>query len=358
MRPGQSLLYRALLSGIFIFVVLVADGWVRATTAPRVDVKVITDEADAVLAILASKKANQPITDSDWQRLFASEGYIRLKKRETALRRSFADDDFRAFVLSDALAARAPALAETLAKWKAANPVRSANLALAYLPKQALIHAKIYPVIKPRENSFVFDLKTDPAIFLFLDPTMSKEKFENYLAHELHHVGYGTACPTKRTSDEMAKLPQNVQTVVKYLGAFGEGFAMLAAAGGPNVHPHATGSAVDHARWDRDVANFDNDLRTVEKFLLDVLANRLNEAQIDKAVSTFFGEQGAWYTVGWKMCVLIEKTFGRRTLIEVMCDQRRLLPTYNRAAARYNRNARKPLALWSPSLISAIVKSS
>src|SRR4030095_9788225 len=220
MRPGQSLLYRALLSGIFIFVVLVADGWVRATTAPRVDVKVITDEADAVLAILASKKANQPITDSDWQRLFASEGYIRLKKRETALRRSFADDDFRAFVLSDALATRAPALAETLARWKAANPVRSANLALAYLPKQALIHAKIYPVIKPRENSFVFDLKTDPAIFLFLDPTMSKEKFENYLAHELHHVGYGTACPTKRTSDEMAKLPQNVQTVVKYLGAF------------------------------------------------------------------------------------------------------------------------------------------
>jgi hypothetical protein len=319
-----------------------------------VKVQIITDEADAVLAILTRKIANQPIRDSDWQRLFASDGYVRLKKRETAMRRSFEDEDFRNFVLSDALAARAPALAETLVRWKSANPFRSANLALAYLPKQASIHAKIYPVIKPRENSFVFDLNTDPAIFLFLDPKMSKKKFENYLAHELHHVGYGTACPTKLTNDEIAQLPPQVQTVIRYLGAFGEGFAMLAAAGGPDAHPHAVSSIADRVRWDRDVENFDDDLRKVEKFFLDVLANRLSEEQINKAVSTFFGEQGAWYTVGWRMCVLIEKTFGRRVLIETMCDQRKLLSTYNRAAAGFNRKAHKALALWSPSLIAAI----
>jgi hypothetical protein len=307
-----------------------------------------------VLAILAKRKANQSITEADWQRLFSSEGYVRLKKRETAMQRSFEDADFKTFVLADALAERAQALAETLARWKSADAVRAANLALAYLPKQARIRAKIYPVIKPRENSFVFDLKNDPAIFLYLDPTMSKEKFENYLAHELHHVGYGTACPTPRTSGAIARLPQNTQTVIKYIGAFGEGFAMLAAAGGPDVHPHAVDNAANRARWNRDVANFDNDLRTVEKFFFDVLANRLNEDQINEVVATFFGEQGAWYTVGWKMCVLIEKTFGRRTLIKVMCDQRKLLPTYNRAAMRFNRRAREPLALWSPSLIAAI----
>ena len=355
MRPGRS--PRACLSGILVLTVFAAVGSARPTGTQRVKVKVITDEADAVLAILARKKANQPITDADWQRLFASEGYIRLKKRETAMRRSFEDEAFRTFVLSDALAAREPSLTETLARWKSANAVRSANLALAYLPKQAVIQAKIYPVIKPRENSFVFDLKTDPAIFLFLDPTMSREKFENYLAHELHHVGYGTACPTKLTTDAIAQLPQNVQTVIRYLGAFGEGFAMLAAAGGPNIHPHAVSSAADRMRWDRDVANFDNDLRKVEKFFQDVLENRLSEDQINEAVSTFFGEQGAWYTVGWKMCVLIEKTFGRRALIEAMCDQRKLLSTYNRAAARFNVKARKPLALWSQSLIAAIVKT-
>src|SRR5437879_1561724 len=49
-------------------------------SAARVSVRVVSDEADAVLAILAKKKAYQSITEADWQRLFSSEGYIRLKK--------------------------------------------------------------------------------------------------------------------------------------------------------------------------------------------------------------------------------------------------------------------------------------
>ncbi|HEV7681801.1 MAG TPA: DUF5700 domain-containing putative Zn-dependent protease [Pyrinomonadaceae bacterium] len=354
MKRGWLTLPRGLLCGVVFLTVLVTSGLARPTTPSRVSVKVITDEADAVLVILAKKKTNQPLTDQDWQRLFDSEGYVRLKKRETAMKRSFTDEDFKTFVLSDSLAARAPALRETLARWKSADADRSAKLALAYLPQQAHIQAKIYPVIKPRDNSFVFELNSDPAIFLFLDPAMSREKFENYLAHELHHVGYGTTCPAKETSEALARLPQNTQTVIKYIGAFGEGFAMLAAAGGPNVHPHGVSSDVDRARWDRDVANFANDLGRVEKFFLDVLANRLSEEQINATVATFFGEQGAWYTVGWKMCIVIEKAFGRRTLIEVMCDQRKLLPTYNRAAARFNRRTRKPLPLWSTSLIAAV----
>jgi len=70
----------------------------------RVNVSIVTDEADAVLAILEKKNANQPIADSDWQRLFATEGYIRLKKREAAMQRSFEDEEFKTFVLSDTLA--------------------------------------------------------------------------------------------------------------------------------------------------------------------------------------------------------------------------------------------------------------
>jgi hypothetical protein len=30
----------------------------------------------------------------DWQRIFQSEGYVRLKKRETPMQRSFEDSDF------------------------------------------------------------------------------------------------------------------------------------------------------------------------------------------------------------------------------------------------------------------------
>ena len=322
--------------------------------ASRVNIRVITDEADAILALLAKRKANQSLTDADWQRIFSSEGYVRLKKRETSMKRSFEESDFKNFALSDELLGRAEALAHTLEAWKTADATHAAQLALAYLPKSAHINAKIYPVIKPRQNSFVFDVATDPAIFLYLDPTVTKRKFENTLAHELHHIGYGTACPTKEVSAQLEHLPKNTQTVIRYIGAFGEGFAMLAAAGGPNIHPHAVSEAKDRERWDRDVGNFNADLKKVEQFFLDVLADKLTEDQINKAVGEFFGEQGPWYTVGWKMCVLIEKTFGRRALIDAMCDQRKLLPLYNQAAASYNRRHHDSLATWSPALTSAL----
>jgi hypothetical protein len=218
-------------------------------------VRLVTDEAEAVLNILAKHTASQSINEADWQRVFQSEGYLRLKKRETSMQRSFEDANFKTFVLSNELAQRAPALEETLARWKSADVNSAAGLALAYLPKDAQIRAKIYPVIKPRDNSFVFEVRTDPAIFLYLDPAVNREKFTNTLAHELHHIGYGSSCPAKVTSEQIDKLPANVQTALKLVGAFGEGFAMLAAAGGPDVHPHAVSGADERARWDTDVAN-------------------------------------------------------------------------------------------------------
>ena len=327
---------------------------VSSAAQTEVDVRLVTDEPEAVLAILAKKKANEPVTDADWQRVFQSEGYVRLKARETSLKRSFEDADFKTFALSTQLIERAPALQETLARWKRADVNGAANLALAYLPKNAHIKAKIYPVIKPRDNSFVFDVKNDPAIFLYLDPTITPEKFENTLAHELHHIGYSSSCPSKQASEEIAKMPPNPQGVVKVIGAFGEGFAMLAAAGGPDKHPHAVSNIEDRARWDRDVANFNADLKKVEKFFVDILENRLSDDEIQKIGFSFFGVQGPWYTVGWKMSVVIEKTYGRAKLIECICDQRKLLPSYNQAAADYNRRSNAPLALWSDSLIKYV----
>lgn len=335
-----------------ILLVICADG-----ASAQVNVRLVTDEAEAVLSILARRKANEAITDSDWQRVFQSEGYVRLKKRETSLQRSFEDADFKTFVLSDQLAARAPALAETLSRWQHADVTCSARLALAYLPKQAQLRARIYPVIKPRENSFVFEVKEDPAIFLYLDPTVSREKFENTLAHELHHIGYGTACPTKATQDEINALAPNVKNLLNWLGGFGEGLAMLAAAGGPDIHPHAVSGAEERARWDSDLKNFNTDLKKVEKFFLDVLEGKLSDEQAQKTGFSFFGVQGPWYTVGWKMSVLIEKTYGRAKLIECFCDQRKLLSTYNQAAARQNRHSREPLALWSDSLVNKLSKN-
>ncbi len=320
----------------------------------QVDVRIVADEAEAALEILAKRKANQPIGEADWRRLFASEGYTRLKQREAAMNRPFEDAEFKTFILSAEMAGRTQALEETLARWKRADVTEAARRALAYLPGDARIRAKVYPVIKPRDNSFVFDVKNDPAIFLYLDPAVGGEKFENTLAHELHHIGYGSGCPSKQTAGEISRSPENVQAVVKMIGAFGEGLAMLAAAGGPDVHPHAVSGAEERGRWDRDVANFNDDLKKVEKFFLDVLANRLTEEEARQTFFSFFGVQGPWYTVGWKMAALVEKTYGRQKLIECACDQRKLIPTYNKAAAEYNRGAREPLALWVAELIRSI----
>jgi hypothetical protein len=353
-RPNQVNFHVRLFAAIILCGSLAAHTCLaQSIPLSRMDVRVVADEAEAVLAILAKKKAGQPIAEADWQKLFASEGYRRLKLREAEMQRAFEDEDFKSFVLSDKLAGRAAALESTLAAWKRADISRAGRRALSYLKSDAHIRAKIYPVIKPRENSFVFDVKNDPAIFLYLDPEKSKEVFENELAHELHHIGYGSSCPAGQTSEQIMKLPQSAQNVLVWVGAFGEGFAVLAAAGGVTNHPHTHSLPQERERWNKEVANFNGDLKRIEKFFLDVLENRLTEEERVSTARSFYGLQGPWYTVGWKMAVTIEKAYGRAKLVECMCDPRKLLATYNRAAARHNRSTREQLALWSQSLVKA-----
>ena len=319
----------------------------RALASDRIQLQFNTDQPDAVLAILASPTP----TDADWQRLFKSEPYVRLKQREAHFHNDFTDDDFRKFVLSPDLRKQAPELRRTLDAWKKADLKASAQRVLAYLPAQAYIHAKVFPVIKPSHNSFVFEPSTDAAIFLYLDPEESAAKFENKVAHELHHIGFSSV---ESASDAQTKsLSPNVKAAVEWMGAFGEGFAMLAAAGGPDVDPQATSSAQDHARWDHDMANFNPDLRKLDQFFANIVNGKFKSRdEIDDAGGEFFGEQGPWYTVGYKMAVIVEKRYGRDTLIDCMVDPRELLVRYNAAAAELNRGGKEHLELWSPELLA------
>jgi hypothetical protein len=68
-------------------------------------------------------------------------------------------------------------------------------------------------------------------------------------------------CPMKSPNCRRTSRPS-----FKLIGAFGEGFAVLAAAGGPDVHPHAVSSPDERARWDKDMLNFNEDLKKVETF--------------------------------------------------------------------------------------------
>jgi hypothetical protein len=350
---------KSLLIALLIVALIVGVPMSHTSAAPgaggegQVDVRIVDDEAGDVLSILEIKSANRPITDADWKRLLATEGYLRLKKRELSMSRSFDDAEFKAFVLSDELAKGAALLRKTVDAWKQADMTAAAARALAYLPAGASIRAKIYPVIKPGKNSFVFEVKADPAIFLYVDPDETKDQFENTVAHELHHIGYGGSCPPAAAADEISKLPAKTGKMLDWVGAFGEGMAMLAAAGGPDVHPHQVSKPEDRQRWDRDMANFNADLLKVDKFFRDVLEGRLEGDEISKVAYSFFGIQGPWYTVGWKMAVTIEKTYGRARLIECFCDPRGLLPAYNQAAREHNRASGDSLALWSDAVIGA-----
>lgn len=345
---------RAVAAIVLALVVSVVATPARASQeAGAVEVRIDSGEARAVLAILDKRRAGAAIGDADWTRLFATAGYRRLKARELSMGREFGDAAFKEFVMSEELLARALSLAATLTDWERIDATAAARRALTYLPKGARIRATIYPVVKPRDNSFVFDVSTDPAIFLYLDPKMTPEKFENTLAHELHHIGYGTAC-TSTDEQPAAGITAAARSAVRWMGAFGEGLAMLAAAGGPDVHPHAVSHADERARWDADVARFNDDLRRVEQFLLDVAAGRLDEQQQRAAAMELYGVQGPWYTVGWKMSAVVERGLGRDRLVALSCDSVALLRAFNEVAARRNAAGDEQLALWSPELFAAV----
>ncbi len=341
-----------------ILCLLIAMPFVRAQVAAprsgRIQLQLDASEAEAGLSILDKQAAGTAPTNADWNRLFGTEPYIRLKNREASMHRDFTDDDFKKFVLSRELSAKATTLRQTLDKWKQADLHASARRVLSYLPDQAVIKAKVFPVIKPVSNSFVFESQSNPAIFLYLDPQESAAKFENTVAHELHHIGYASI--SSLADNKQKDVPVNAKPAVEWMGAFGEGFAMLAAAGGADVDPHASSSPEEHARWDHDLANFNIDLGALQQFFNDIVDQKLTtKEKIDERAYSFFGDaQGPWYTVGYKMAVTVEKRFGRTVLIDCMLDPRELLARYNLAATEINEHDAKKLALWSSDLLQKL----
>ncbi len=302
----------------------------------------VTDEADAVLAILEERAGGRAPTESDWQRLFSSEGYRRLKEREASLQRGFEDTSFKEFVLSADLLARRDALARTLAEWVRVDPAAAARRAFSYLPESAVIRARVYPAIKPKTNSFVFEPRTNPAIFLYLDPKVTPVKLENTLTHELHHIGVGSVCPDEPAA---AALRETVRTALAWMSRVAEGRAVLAAAGGPDVHPHAASEPPERSVWERDFAKVREDLPRLESFFTAILDGKLGEDETNRQgmsfVSTDDVPQGAYYTVGWLMSATVERELGRKRLVASICDPAMFLRDYHRAA-RQEAGARGP----------------
>jgi len=319
----------------------------------RLVLRLDVTEPEAALAILDRENDGQPVRDEDWRRLFDSPGYVRLLRREAAFKSAAGNNDWKRLLQDRATRDQAGSLRATLAAWRQTPLDEAAARAFAYLPAAAHIRATIYPVIKASPNSFVFEADTDPAIFLFLNPRLSAAQFTNKVAHELHHIGLDSSCPPAAVRAGWTRLPVAIASLHRWLGAFGEGHAMLAAAGGPRAHPITASDG--RAVWEANVAHFDRDLAAQNQLFVDILEGRLTDPeQIDARMAAFFGEQGPWYTVGWKMDVTIEEAFGRDRLIAAMCDADQLLAAYNAAAARLSAGRPAPLARWSPDLAARL----
>ncbi len=328
----------------------------------RCRVKMDTSQAEAVLEILATRQAKLEIPPAQWQKLFTCEPYRRLKERETAMAKMFGqpahftDETFRAFVLSDALLAKAPLLKKTLEAWKSMDVTKTAERILAFLPSGAQIHAAAYTLIKPADNTFVWEADTNPAIMMALNPLVGAQEAENSLAHEMHHIGLKTPSLVAAQKALKGKFSVPVQNCMDCLGGFGEGYAMLAAAGGAGKDPQAYSKPDFRAAWAKGMANFEADQKALEAFFLDVLAGKFpNDDALNEKFFSFHNDyQGAWYTVGYKMAQLVEQRFGRPALLETMRDTRLLLRDYNRAARELNAKGEAKLPLWSEGLLKKL----
>jgi hypothetical protein len=193
----------------------------------------------------------------------------------------------------------------------------------------------------------------DRGIFFCLNASLSKAQFENKVAHESHHIGLDSL--NAKLEASMKGLSDSQKEAVRWLGGFGEGEAMLAAAGSPDIHPHAVDDEAARKQWDSDMLRFNQDLLSVQQFLLDILDGKLKDpADIEQRADPFYGAQGAWYTVGYRMAQTVEKRFGRPAMIDTMLDSRKLLQLFNRAALEQNRKHKAGIGMWSPELLKKL----
>lgn len=307
-------------------------------------------EAEAALDIVAARAAGRPVSEAQFERLFATEGFRKLEACERERKRPFDRAEFRTFLQAPETVARLADLRRTLDAWKALGTDSARRRAAAYLPPGTTIDARVYPVVKPRTNSFVYFDGERPVIFDYLDPAKSVAQFENGLAHDLLHFGMDAACDFSKDA-WFAALPEASRNAVVDVRRLEEGLAVIAAAGGPDVHPSATTSAADRGRWDRDAAQVKENAATLAAFISGVADGRISGEERSETAMRYYPNQGLWYTVGYAVASTIERAYGRERTVAAFCDPRGLLPTYEAAAAKLGDPA---LPHWPADLVARL----
>lgn len=326
----------------------------QASPSLTLQVRVDSTQAEAALDLLAARARGETVPASSWTRVFESEGYRRTLERELAIDerlgidRGYSNESFLVWAESDAALEGLAARKETLAAWADVDVDAAAARAKAYLPPDVRLVATVYPIVRRQLNSFVWDLPDNPAIFMAVGTDVSAEELELTLAHELHHVGLSGVCekPESAAGDRVAAARD-------WLSGFGEGLAVLAAGGGPDGNTHAVGQADLRTAWQERQNNVEADMRQLEAFLLDVAEGRTEGEDARRQGMAFVSAegvpQGAFYSLGWFMAVVVERHLGREAVVAATCDHGRLLTDYQRIATTHSgeRYAERPLPTWS-----------
>ena len=66
------------------------------------------------------------------------------------------------------------------------------------------------------------------------------------------------------------------------------------------------------------------------------------------------GGQGSFYTVGYKLAVVIKDSVGKQSLIKSMSDFTQLYFLYNKTVVRYNQKYNEKLPKWNNEILKAL----
>lgn len=316
----------------------------------------IEDEIKAVLNILYKSKQDKKIEELDWEQMFSSDGFKLLRQREEEMGNQLKQETFRDFLLNEIEPEGYDKFQNAYQNLKEINFDKIISKTKRYLPNDVVINTDIIPVIKPTSNSFVHNIDNKLVLFLYLKPNISKQELINKLIHELHHIGLDDVYQ----KSDYTHLSKPAQRMIEWTNAFGEGFAMLAAAGGPDAHPNRFDEQLK-ARWNENISNLNRDFKEIEKFLLNILnKNFSNQEELYNKgfqLMTKNGGQGPWYTVGHKLAVVIEKMTDKKVLTDCMKDFTQLYLTYNKLVVQYNKKYNENLPQFSEEIIGGLKKA-
>ena len=316
-------------------------------------IDLVLDQIKTTINILNKNDKDENITNDDWNSLFTTKGYQMLKQRGKDMDNNFADSGFKEFLLDEETSSYLENYKNSLNRFLDIDLDYLILKTKKYLPQSAEINTAIIPVIKPDPNSFVHSINNRLLLFIYLEPNISKDKLENKLIHEFHHIGLDDIY----NKSDYSHLIDSAQKMIEWTNAFGEGFAMLAAAGGIDKHPNNF-SEESKKLWDKNMKNFNTDFKKIENFRLNILYDNFhNDKEIyNKGFEIMVnnGGQGSWYTVGYKVAKVIEKTANRKVLIDCMDDLTKLYTVYNELVLEYNKKKEENLKHFHNDIIKGL----